>query len=399
MKRYIILFSILFSITFTPCYSQSGLHLGRLIGFDQSKIEEKFDQLDRRSKDLIKILDNALYIIDQYPERWEQVMKSLIQEFDRRGHQLIRGDIEMLYRQAVQATTIQIACLAEQIPNLIKESIATIELKALFGSGKKTIEPESYFRPKLCDFNPPIIDLNLEKRSRTVIHANGMNFESQNFNDPIVTFHYTNEEKSEFKVANNIFYRISDYRFAIKLDGISDREIAMFDHIRIRFNGKTSKIPIIRQSESFKIVQALLPPYTHYPQHIQGGDRDFNAHGPDIDVYFQFVIEEKRVGYKINMKAVEDGGDGTVGKSWSPVQWFYYVEEGYRAIDVVGERTYHIADYRYENGPHGPDTFDFLFGKFEIIGDTAGDDLVVQQGRTSARFIPSGGVLIKLERL
>lgn len=135
-----------------------------------------------------------------------------------------------------------------------------------------------------------------------------------------------------------------------------------------------------------------------YPEHI-AGDAEFNGNGPKIEAkaWLEVKNNNKEIWLNVSMHSIENGGDLTEGVLQH--QYLLYVAPGNRKILSISSDNY--SEWLYEDDDDAMDSNelggDELVRKFEIMGDTAGEDLGAKDTDHSFISVYLNPVKVKLQ--
>jgi hypothetical protein len=112
------------------------------------------------------------------------------------------------------------------------------------------------------------------------------------------------------------------------------------------------------------------------------GDSEFGGNGPDIIVRVTMFVENNAVKARIYMRAEETKNDHSTAEG-STIVTLYEPDPGYEILRILGKTT---SEEIYRDTDNAADVFtqpsDEPVYKFEVIGDTSGNDIGQQDGDT-----------------
>lgn len=149
----------------------------------------------------------------------------------------------------------------------------------------------------------------------------------------------------------------------------------MGDHIKL-YISKGPICEIVREDTRIGgDIEVYHPPRTR-------GDSEFGGNGPDIIVRVSLFVENNVVKARIYMRAEETKNDHSTAEGSTTVT-LYEPDPGYEILRILGNT---ISEEYYRDNDHAADVFtqpsDEPVYKFEVLGDTSGNDIGQQDGDT-----------------
>jgi hypothetical protein len=313
----------------------------------------------------ITILDKAIGTLDNGSKQWQQVLRETQKELVAASQSTLSNEVSNLASKAVSDIGVETKCYTDFMRDRVKE-----DLKRL----RSNLTGESInLMPVFCKPTPTDIDYALVQQNRqNSIEIAGYNLDSANLkvilqnNSGNVDVSTTLANPSRYLLAlnlgsNGVTLKPDSQKILFK-DG--EKLIATINVIQpiVNVQSKVINIP-----DSAKLCPDL---------RIKG-DREFDGNGPAVQANAQLVIENNRELYvKVFLHVKEtdedDGTEAQLDYRTFPVPLDFPLTKIESVTPNFSETSYTDTNAQLDFPPIRGGT---LVNKFEINGDTAGDDV------------------------
>jgi hypothetical protein len=156
----------------------------------------------------------------------------------------------------------------------------------------------------------------------------------------------------------------------VQLDATSQRVVLEWDARQISTLAVIQPTTPVCESKLLRVPGGKV---TFMPPHTRG-DKDFNGHGPKVNVTVTLLTTPQEITARVFMRARETKDDWTTAEG-SKVFTLFSPDPGWRIDSVVASQS---ASHSYTDGNHELDSFDLgsggLVKRMEFVGDKDGDE-------------------------
>lgn len=333
------------------------------------------DAIGSAAQEASNAINNAVATLDDSSASWQTVLTQLEGSLSSDAKSLIDNDIQGVISRTIDQGGVEFRCNVTFVNQQVADDLLAIKAKLL-----KQTPPVA--QPQFCQADPEIIELN---QTLTAATFYGYNFDLK-FPFAVKVQHLNGSLTDVPAGAVNI---PTAYALTVTLPvlglGPDTTNLILY------WNGQPfHSIGIVTPKAptpvcATKVVQhevgnigPFFPPQVH-----NGGDQDFDGHGPRIQVGARISNTPTQVSARIYMDARETQGDWTEVQGYSPWMTAFTVDPGY-VIDSVNTQT-SVFPAAYVDNHNGTTAHPFqlnlgqggLVRYFSIVGDTDGNDVGV----------------------
>jgi len=320
-------------------------------------------------------IGNAVSTLSDSSASWQTVLTQLEGSLSSQAKSLIDNDIQGVISRTIDHGGVEFRCDATFVNQQVADDLLAIKAKLL-------MQTPPVAQPQFCQADPEIIDLS---QTLTAATFYGYNFDLK-YPFAVKVEHLNGSQTDVPAGAVNI---PTAYAVTVTLPvlglGPDTTNLILY------WNGQPfQSIGIVTPKAptpvcATKVVQhevgnigPFFPPQVH-----NGGDQDFDGHGPRIQVGAQIHNTTTQVSARLYMDARETQSDWTEVQGYSPWNIVFTAEPGF-VIDSVNTPT-SVFPPAYVDNHNGTTVNPFklnvgaggLVNYFSIVGDTDGNDVGV----------------------
>ncbi|MFK7924250.1 MAG: hypothetical protein AB8H47_20000, partial [Bacteroidia bacterium] len=205
------------------------------------KVPEKVDNQIDRALDLV---DEGIASINDQSEQWRGTLEYVHGQMPEDLH-WVKEDVSQLISEGIGATTSNVLCVIDAIPNRMIRGLQTLKAKLLE-------QDLPGIAPTVCNVTISTIDLNAPAHNRTEIILNGYDF----VNASLLKLYLRKANGQKIDVTNNRLFKQSDYQYTINIanwDPVLQQYVALifeFDgEILSEFSIIPPDLPVIQNFE------------------------------------------------------------------------------------------------------------------------------------------------------
>ncbi|MCP4420679.1 MAG: hypothetical protein GY805_29070 [Chloroflexi bacterium] len=311
----------------------------------------------------VEILDEAIETLENSSAGWRAVLDKTISELEANSHTLVKNDVSTVLTNAVQDVGIEARCTVDFMRDRVKEDL--IRLRAQFTG-------ESLSRtPVLCTPNPSSIDYAfVDSGNLTSLTIDGYNLDSGNIKVYLIDDQGNrNEVTDDLAIPTHYIMTLNLGSNGIPITPSSDR-------LEFELPNETRTVNINQPRSVEQTI--IIPPVLSErlcPDKI-GGNRDFSGNGPDVTATANLYVKNNtELWIKVTLHAKETKSDWTEAYK----EWNWSVWPGTGGARITGFTPIGTSTATYRDNNHQLDTPNItgsaLVQRFDIIGDTDGDDI------------------------
>jgi len=306
------------------------------------------------------IIDNAINRLENTSDSWQLILEQTKQELIDSGHEVIANDVNMVVSNAIQDTSGEAKCFVDFIRSKLKDDLKRI-LSRITGNSIVLI-------PHFCTPNPHSINFDfVEQGKLTSLDISGYNLDYSKIKVFLVS-HDGAEKDVSSHLGNPTEYLIT---LNLSTTGVPINSCSN----KLRFDLKNNNSFTVNITHPKKSKKIIPQSRTRLCPKICGGDKEFNGNGPEVNATASLFIKDKKALWvKIYLKAKETKHDYTCTKG----EWTYPVWEAPNNFEITDFSPSGVSKARYIDTNHQLDkpsiSGSSLVRKFEIMGDTGGDD-------------------------
>lgn len=322
-------------------------------------------QIDVIQESTLFILNQGINELSQESANWQMVLQDMQGKLVLDAQATVRNEITQLTNRAIGAAGSQIVCVMDAVPKRALRGLLAIRARYLG-------EEVPLLEPTLCSVDHDVIDLEEPSASRRTIVYQGYDIE----NSSAMQLVLVKETGEEYTLENRLF-RQTDYKFNVNLAGLQDDFLTEYLKLSIKFGEYyLSDLPILPKDyhpPETKKIENITPPSLTYMPPRTGGDREFAAHGPHIEISVWVHKTREYVFLNLDMFAQETKSDWTTAKGKSQDHRVYDAPPGWHIKEIVGKTSWE-AIVAYTDSDEDVDPFNRDLGQFRIKGDNQGED-------------------------
>ncbi|MEM6342225.1 MAG: hypothetical protein AAF927_00040 [Bacteroidota bacterium] len=331
--------------------------------FQQScKVPEKVDNQIDRALDLV---DEGIASINNQSDQWRGTLENMYEQMPEDLH-WVKEDVSQLINEGIGATTSNVLCVIDAIPNRMIRGLQTLKAKIL--------EQElPGIAPTVCQVSLSSIDLNAPTHIRKEIIVNGYDF----INASKLKLFLRKANGQKAFVSNNRLFKQSDYQYSINIANWDDA-LQQYSALVFEFDGEILS--------EFAIIPLDLPVIQNFefqpssferlcPSHI-GGDREFGGNGPNVTAEASLsIVNQREVWVEIYFHVKETKSNWTEAR-YRESHLLKTIPAGFKFKRFLSDQQ---TTWTYTDNDHNLDTKSYssahLVREFRAKGDTGGDDV------------------------
>ncbi|MEL6589513.1 MAG: hypothetical protein AAFQ87_06725 [Bacteroidota bacterium] len=349
MSRFIVLFA---SFLFLSLFQTSCK-----FGVD----EQVSNQIDTA----LALIEEGIRSINDQSDQWRNTLEYIHSEMPETLH-WVKDDVSQLISEGIGATTSNVLCVIDAIPNRMIHGLQVLKAKLL----EQTPPSVS---PTVCNVSLSTINLNAPAFNRAKIIVNGYDF--VNDTDLQLFLRKTNGQKA--LVHPDRLLKQSDYQYTINIANW-DNTLQQYAVLVMEFDGEIlSEFAIIPKEEPEIKTFELQPPnfLKKCPTHI-GGDREFDGNGPNTTCRATLsIVNQDEVWVEIYFHVKETKSDWTEARYRESFK-LGNIPNGFRFNRYLSDTE---TIWTYTDTDHSVDTRSYssahLVKEFRAKGDTGGNDV------------------------
>lgn len=323
------------------------------------KVKELSNSIDKG----IEVIDEGIEKITNESALWRGTLEDI---HDRLPEDLdnAKENVSQLIAEGVGMAGSNAVCVVDAIPKRVIRGLQVVRAKL-------TGEPIPILKPTVCQTSLAVIDLNQPLFLRDKILIYGYDFRE----DSYLTLSIKDQVGIESLLLNKLF-KLSDYQYSIIL---SDMEDLLKNSISVvlRFDNEIlSEFAVIQENIPDPRQETFVIPDTDklFPNHTEG-DREFDGHGPDVNMSATLeIVNAREVWVRINYYLRETTPDwSTASGAWN---FKVFTASGDKKILSIESSSFSNASYRdTDHSIDIPSVSGGLVSQFLSKGDTGGNDI------------------------
>jgi len=335
--------------------------------------------IDDSTEKAVKVLDDGIFKLDNANADWQRIMQETRDKLTDSTQSTIRNEVSNALARGVATTGVEFRCDTDFVRTRVRQDLIRIRANLLGETPPAVI-------PAVCQVVPSQVDLSDPKRLPWIGYS-GYDFDT--VTRPSLFLKNKNGALTNVSKFLSITHH---YQMTLNIGG-NGVPLSLDDTaLLLKWANLTlSEVPIIGPKCDVMTVRTERTYFYFVPPHT-GGNREFGGKGPDVTIKVKPLNRIKYISASIYMKAFEsDGGDTKAEGSTEVV--LYRASPGYNIKDIYAK----ADDFSYKDFNINPDIFSRgsgLVQKYEIMGDTPGDDAGEDTGVT-VYFNPFDVVLSK----
>lgn len=325
------------------------------------------DKIKDPIKEAIAVLDDAIRVIDENSEEWQQALQDALAKLTRDAQSTVRNEISDLLNRGVSAVGGEFRCNLDFVGHRVRYSLLRIRARLL---GDELPAQE----PGLCNVVPLAIDRALIPERLNHLQFFGYDFDTdQTIRVRLVESHRTVDVSNNLDTPTHYHMTLNLGANGVPLSDRSNKIILEWQQRPI------SQIAVIQSQPicQTQVTNHSVGQVTYKPPHTRG-DREFSGNGPRVNSTVTLLNYGSRVDARIYMQAIETKSDWTEARG-SMTKTIYTPDPGKRVQSIIGALT---DDVSYTDTGHGVDRIQRGAGgpvrEFIFVGDSSGDDAGVR---------------------
>lgn len=317
----------------------------------------------------LDLLDGGIDAIGTESQGWRLTLDEIAESWPENLHNS-KEEINQLMAEGIGATSSNIICVVDAIPNRIIRGLETIKAKLLNQSKPPIV-------PTVCQVSMPLIDMNLPDFSRRKIVINGYDFYDGN-----LLYLTLRSFAGDSMLLEHRLTKQSHYQYTINIAEM-DEELKKWDVLTMYFEDELiSEWSLIQEENPDRYIIGFIPPEIEglCPDHI-AGDNDFNQNGPHVKLETEiFIVNEKEVWVRIfcHMKET-DGSYAEARGEWQGKVWPSVMSPppsaDYKIVSFKSPR-FSRANYVDDDKlVDYPTVLGSLVNQYRVMADTSGNDI------------------------
>ncbi len=310
-------------------------------------------------------LDDAIDALQTQSSAWQSILQELQGKLTHELQSTVRNEVANLVSRSIAQAGVEFRCNADFIGARVRQQLVRIKARFL---GQTVPPPE----PAICQVVPIAVDRSLVPTRLTQIE-----FYGYDFNEATNLGVFLQRTAGGRLNVTDKLDRPTHYAMTLKfgatgvqLDDASGRFVLEWEGREI------STIAVIQPPTPVCVSRLVrVPPgrVTFMPPHTRG-DRDFNGHGPKVNVTVTLLVTPQAISGRVYMKAKETKRDWTTAEGTKDFLLFT-PDPGWRIDRAAGDDA---SSHEFTDGDHADDSFDLgsgdLVKRMVFVGDTSGSE-------------------------
>lgn len=320
-------------------------------------------------------IDRAIQDLNNSSEGWQQTLQDLSNNLVGDAQSTIRTEVQNLLNRALGAAGAEFRCNADFIAARVRQELINLK-NSILGKGMGGAKPDP-LEPALCQVVPETVDMSVAPDRRNHITFYGYDLDSH----PLPKAFLVTSSGKSVDVTDKLD-RQTHYQMTLNLGSNGVPVTASSSKIVLKWQDtELSSVPVVQHTPPPCDVRTVgYDPGQHdyTPPFLSGGDKDFDAHGPNIDVDITLIPKRTTVDAQIYMNARETDDDWTTADGTSKPFAIFTAPDGYRVKRVLnagGQLDYPYSFTDTDEHDNIVNTGgDGVVRRLTIVGDTSGDE-------------------------